>query len=137
LNEHGEVPALLSAYLHKRRKELRGAFDDLEEVEFLQENQPQVEVDLVAYTDDLLTVAECKSPGELTGKKGKQEVRKKCRAAAWLRADQLLFATTAEEWTPATRILVENVVFSFDGWGPLGPPQVEFVAGLGRSGAEI
>ncbi|MFC7717254.1 hypothetical protein [Nonomuraea recticatena] len=136
LSEHGEVPALLSAYLRKQRKGQRGMFDDLEEVAILRGNQPQVEVDLVAYTDDVLTVAECKTPGELTGKKGRQEVLKKCRAAAWLRADRLLFATTAEEWTQATRVMVENAVASFSEWGPLGSPQVEFVARLGRADTE-
>ncbi|GAA0969561.1 hypothetical protein GCM10009555_016910 [Acrocarpospora macrocephala] len=137
LSAHGEVSALLSAYLMKQRKEQRGTFDDVEEVEFLRGKQPQVEVDLVVYTDDVLTVAECKSPGELTGKKGKREVLKKCRAAAWLRADQLLFATTAEEWTSATRVLVRNAVSSFDEWGPLGPPRVDFVAGLGRRDTQV
>ncbi|GGU96115.1 hypothetical protein GCM10010182_10880 [Actinomadura cremea] len=136
LREHGEVPALLSTFLHKQRNENRGTFNDLEEVEFSQDNQPQVEIDLVAYTDDVLTVAECKSPGELIGKAGRREVQKKCRAATWLRADQLLFATTAEEWTQATRTLVKNVVSSFGEWGSLGPPQVKFVTGLGRIGAE-
>ncbi|MGW0589784.1 hypothetical protein [Streptosporangium sp. NPDC002607] len=137
LSEHGEVPALLSAYLRKQRKEQRGMFDDLEEVAFLRGNRPQVEVDLVAYTDDVLTVAECKTPGELTGKEGRREVLKKCRAAAWLRADRLLFATTAEEWTQATRALVKNAVASFSDWGPLGSPQVEFVARLGRADTEV
>ncbi|MEW1837522.1 hypothetical protein AB0392_06145 [Nonomuraea angiospora] len=137
LSEHGEVPALLSAYLRKQRKEQRGTFDDLEEVAFLQGNRPQVEVDLVAYTDDVLTVAECKTPGELTGKEGRREVLKKCRAAAWLRADRLLFATKAEEWTQATRVLVQNAVASFSGWGPLGSPQVEFVARLGGVDTEV
>ncbi|WP_307565559.1 hypothetical protein [Streptosporangium lutulentum] len=137
LSEHGEVSALLSAYLRKQRKEQRGAFIDLEEIVFLQGNRPQVEVDLVVYTDDVLTVAECKTPGELTGKERKREILKKCRAAAWLRADRLLFATTAEDWTQATRILVENAVASFSEWGPLGSPQVEFVAGLGRMDAEV
>ncbi|MEV4159950.1 hypothetical protein [Nonomuraea dietziae] len=137
LREHGEVPALLSAYLRKQRKEQRGTFDDLEEVAFLRGNQPQVEVDLVAYTDDVLIVAECKTPGELNGKKGRQEVLKKCHAAAWLRADRLLFATTAEEWTQATRVLVKDTVARFSGWGPLGSPQVEFVARLGRVDTEV
>lgn len=132
LREHGEVSALLSAYLRKQCSEQRGAFDDLEEIAFLRGNQPQVEVDLVAYTDDILTVAECKTPGELVGKKGRQEVIKKCRAAAWLRADRLLFATTAEEWTQATRVLVQNAVAGFKGWGPLGPPHVEFVVRIGE-----
>lgn len=137
LRENGEVSALLSARLHGQRKDQREAFGDLEEVEFLQADQPQVEVDLVVYADDVLTVAECKSPGVLTGRAGKREVGKKCQAAAWLRADQLVFATTAEEWTPATRTLVKDVVAGFGGWGPLGPPDVSFVEGLGGSDSKV
>lgn len=134
LEKYGEVPALLSAYLHAQRQDQREAFDDVEEVMFLRGSQPQVEVDLVSYTDDVLTVAECKHSGELTGKR---EVAKKCRAAAWLRADRLLFATTAQEWTPATRTVVNDAVRGFSGWGPLGLPQIEFLAGLGRSDTEV
>ncbi|MGH2600498.1 MAG: hypothetical protein ACRDJ9_14070, partial [Dehalococcoidia bacterium] len=136
LGEHGEVPALLSAYLQKQQKNQHDVFDDVEEITFLQGNQPQVEVDLVAYANDVLTVAECKSIGEMAGQAAKREVRKKCRAAAWLRADRLLFATTAQTWTAASRTLVNDVIRDFDKWGPLGPPQVKFVAGLGESGAE-
>lgn len=50
--------------------------------------------------------------------------------------DRLLFATTAQTWTAASRTLVNDVIRDFDKWGPLGPPQVKFVAGLGESGAE-
>ncbi|WP_410644958.1 hypothetical protein [Amycolatopsis sp. lyj-346] len=129
LSEHGEVPALLSARLRSEVQD--GPIDDAVEVVFLKNNQRQVEVDLVAYADDFVTVAECKTPGELVGKAGRREVTKKCRAAAWLRADRLLFATTAEEWTSATKDMVGEEVRSFDGWGVLGPPDIEFVAGLG------
>jgi hypothetical protein len=137
LEKNGEVPALLSAYLREQQQNQRETFDDVEEVMFLQGSQPQVEVDLVSYTDDVLTVAECKSSGELAGRAAKREVAKKCRAAAWLRADRLLFATTAREWTPATRSLVNDAVRGPSDWGPLGLPQVEFVAGLGRSDAAV
>lgn len=58
---------------------------------------------------------------------------KKCRAAAWLRADQLLFATTAKEWKSATRTLVEKEISNFRGWGPIGPPLVRFLTNLGGS----
>ncbi len=136
LRENGEVSTLLSTYLRGQCKDQRQAFEDVEEVVFLKDNRPQVEVDLVSYADDVLTVAECKTSSELTGREAKREVTKKCRAAAWLRADRLLFATTAREWTPATRTLVKDVVQGFGEWGPIGPPQTEFVEGLGKSDRE-
>lgn len=126
LQDNGDVPALLSAYLRAGRKDLRTAIYDVEEVVFLNGDDPQVEVDLVAYTDDTLTVVECKSVGTLSAK----ELRKKCRAAALVRADRLMFATTAESWPAGVRARIESAVGTF-AWGPLGQPQIVLVTGLG------
>jgi hypothetical protein len=133
LEKNGDVPVLLSAHLRAQRRNPHEAFDDVEEVLFLQEGQQKAEVDLVSYTDDVLTVAECKS----SGRTANDVVTKKCRAAAWLRADRLLFAKTGEEWTPATRDRVNRIVREFPEWGPLGMPQVEFVANLDPSDTEV
>ncbi|MET9001736.1 hypothetical protein [Amycolatopsis sp. NPDC004169] len=137
LAEHGEVSALLSAYLRTTQKDQRKTFVDVDEVMFLDGGKPQVEVDLISYADDVLTVAECKSGSELTGREAKLEVEKKCRVAAWLRADRLLFATSAEAWTPVTMGSVRDIVRDFSGWGTLGSPDVRFISGLGRNRADV
>lgn len=114
LRDNGHVPALLSTYLRNERNP-RHQFDDVAEVEFAKDGQPQVEIDLVTYTYDTITVAECKSSGnDLTGSSGRREIVKKCTAASWLRADQLIFATTAEHWSPTSRSTVETTTKNYN-----------------------
>lgn len=104
-------------------------FSDVEEVEFLNGSEPQVEIDLVAYADDKLTVAECKSSGKL----GRKELNKKCWAAALLRADQLLLATTAESWPDGSRSRIEAAISRF-AWHPHSP-QIMLITALGSPSA--
>lgn len=132
LRNHGEVPALLSAHLSANKEDERSSCHDVEEIEFTQDNNPQVEIDLIAYTDDTLIVAECKSSDCLSsnGTKARDEIRKKCQAAAWLKADLLIFATTAPSWTNRTRGYLKNGVTDF-AWGPLGSPEVRLITDLG------
>jgi hypothetical protein len=136
LRDNGDVPALLSAYVRAVWQERDDVFDDVEEVELVSGGEPQIELDLVVYTDDVLSVAECKKSGsELAGRRGREEVRKKCQAAAWLRADRIVFATKSYEWEAAARSAINGGVHAFN-WGPLGPPEVIVVSGLGTSAAE-
>lgn len=96
-----------------------------------------VELDLVTYDRDRITIAECKKNGrDLEGKPGRTEVRKKCQAAVWLRADELLFATTADSWTTSSQSTIKAAVESFSGWGPLGPPTITPVSKLGAARAQ-
>lgn len=129
LQDNGDVPALLSAHLRALRKDPRSTFSDVEEVEFLNGSEPQVEIDLVAYADDKLTVAECKSSGKL----GRKELNKKCWAAALLRADQLLLATTAESWPDGSRSRIEAAISRF-AWHPHSP-QIVLITALGSPSA--
>jgi len=137
LRDHGDVAALLSAFLSAGQMAGQSNFCDLEEVEFVEENKPQLEVDLIAYADDTLIVAECKSSDHLSedGATAREDVRKKCQAAAWLKADRLLFATTAPSWTGRTLGLLKRGVGEF-AWGPLGPPEVRVITGLGATPEE-
>jgi hypothetical protein len=134
LRDHGDVPALLSAHLAAQPPARTAAFHEISELEFVVDNSPQVEIDLIAYTNDTLTIAECKSNNHLaTDKAGaRAEVQKKCQAAAWLQADQLLFATTAPTWAKNTTGIIHTAVTTFT-WGPLGPPSVNLLTGLGTS----
>ncbi|RKT74453.1 hypothetical protein DFJ66_7812 [Saccharothrix variisporea] len=138
LRDNGEVPALLSAYLATQDGQgQRRVYQDIEEVEFTLDGKPQVEIDLIVYDEDVLTVAECKSTANLAGDKAgsRAEVTKKCRAAAWLQADRLIFATTAPRWNNSTYGVIRSAVAEFD-WGPLGPPEVGIISGLGTMAIE-
>ncbi|WP_433261536.1 hypothetical protein ACQPZF_27090 [Actinosynnema sp. CS-041913] len=133
LRDHGEVSVLLSAHLASQTPRLpKAVFQDVEELEFALQGTPRVEVDLITYNDDILTVAECKSTDHLAGgkAKGQAEVAKKCQAVEWLQADRLLFATTALTWSEATRNVIRGGVATYP-WGPLGAPEVRLVTGLG------
>jgi hypothetical protein len=132
LLENGDLPALLSYYLRKQGVKSRSQFDDVTEVEFIKDGQRQVELDLVTYTDDKIIVAECKRSGnDFAGRAGRKEVIKKCQAAAWLRADQLIFATKADIWTSASRSTIETTASKYKEWGPIGAPRVVLITGLG------
>jgi hypothetical protein len=130
---NGDVPALLAAYLAARPGYPIGfpPYQDVEEIEFRRGGDRQAEADLIAYWQDTLMVAECKSSDHLAkqGTGARAEVIKKCRIVQWLRADDLLFATTAPTWSAATRTHIEQAVRSFD-WGQTGPPRVYVVTGL-------
>lgn len=136
LADHGDVPALLATTLAKREGHPIGfpPYQDVEEIEFWINGHAQAEADLVAYSQDVLIVAECKSVDHLSkdGGRARAEVRKKCRVVEWLRADELLFATTAQAWSSATRTLIEKTVRGYV-WGPLGPPGVCLVTDLGAA----
>jgi hypothetical protein len=137
LRDHGEVAALLSAFLSSGQKDGPSHFRDVEEVEFINDGKPQAEVDLIAYTDDTLIVAECKSSDHLSedAAKAREDVRKKCQAAAWLKADRLIFATTAASWTKRTFGQLQHGIGEF-AWGPLGPPEVRLIVGLAATPQE-
>jgi hypothetical protein len=60
----------------------------------------------------------------------REEIRKKCQAAAWLKADLLIFATTAPSWTDSAQGYLKNGVTDFS-WGSLGSPEVRLITGLG------
>lgn len=134
LRDHGDVPALLSAHLAAQNTSSNASFHDVAELEFVVNGNRRVEVDLTLYTEDTLTIAECKSNGRLATDrtKAREEVRKKCKAANWLQADQLIFATTAPTWTNSVPGMIHSAIIEFQ-WGPLGPPAVQLITGLGTA----
>ncbi|MBE3200233.1 hypothetical protein [Parafrankia sp. CH37] len=137
LRENGDTVALLSAYLRHQVETGARFFDDVEEVELKSTDGPEVELDLVAYSNDVLTIAECKSSADkMVGKVGRREVAKKCHAAARLRADRLVFATEKPAWGEETGRLVVNVVTGFPGWAPLRRPRLAMVSGLGTDAVQ-
>ncbi len=138
LQDHGDVPALLAAYLSKSDQGRTIHYQDATELEFMEDKHPRVEADLIAYRDDVLIVAECKSSDNLGGgdkEKRKAEILKKCQAAVWLQADQLVFATTSSTWKKSAKDAIRGIVPSHEGWPALGVPTVILIAGLGSTAA--
>ncbi|MGH3759680.1 hypothetical protein [Actinophytocola sp.] len=131
LRDHGDVPAMPNAHLAAQGTN-NANFHDVSELEFAINGIPQVEVDLITYIDDTLTVAQCKSNDHLATDKTKTRTRpqRKCQVAAWLRADQLVFATSAATWTNSTPGVIRSAIAAFP-WGPLGPPAAHLITGLG------
>ncbi|MCX4093613.1 hypothetical protein [Nocardia sp. alder85J] len=131
LADHGEVPIALAAHL-ARTSNSHSAYQDLAEIEFVGNGRAQVELDLIAYRDGILSIGEAKSAAQLNGKNTNErakEIRKKCQAAVWLEADELIFATSAANWTPGTETSIREVAAAF-GWPPIGPPVIRMLAGL-------
>lgn len=131
LRDHGEVPAMLSAFLSAEQDKTT-PYHDLEEILFIRDGVPKAEADLIAYTNDTLIVAECKSADQLSGngRKSHEEIQKKCQIAAWIKADQLIFATAKSAWTDRTQRQIQGAVSTYE-WGPLGPPQLRLISDLG------
>ncbi|MET8779040.1 hypothetical protein ABZV58_28895 [Nocardia sp. NPDC004654] len=131
LNDHGEVPIALAAHL-ARTGGAQSAYQDLAEIELVRDGKAKVELDLIAYRDGVLVIGEAKSAAQLSRKSKKeraQEIRKKCQAAVWLEADELVFATSAAKWTPGTEADIREVAAEFD-WPHIGPPVIRMLAGL-------
>ncbi|WP_329065638.1 hypothetical protein [Amycolatopsis sp. NBC_01480] len=136
LHDHGDVPALLAAHLSGPERGRPVKYQDVPELEFLKDNEAQVEVDLIAYREDTLIVAECKHSDDLGGKvkaARRTEIDKKCQAAAWIQADQLVFATTAPAWKPGAVGAIRAAVREFKDWPVCTTPVVRLITGLGAT----
>jgi hypothetical protein len=136
LRDHGDAAALLAAYLSAPEHGRPVRYQDVTELEFLNGNVPKVEIDLIAYREDTVIVAECKSSDDLgRGARAarRAEIDKKCRAAAWIQADQLVFATTAPAWKRSAVGAIHAAVRDFKDWPADGPPAVRLITGLGAA----
>lgn len=136
LLDNGKVPALLASHL--RSTVTSGSYHDIPELEFHKNGSPAAEIDLIAYYDDQLVVAECKSNGRLNGNADdiRREVNKKCKIACILQADQITFSTTKPTWPAGNQNAILQSVRSYP-WPSWMRPRVEFVANLGAAEAII
>ncbi|MBB5911277.1 hypothetical protein BJY24_000144 [Nocardia transvalensis] len=136
LDDHGDVPIALAAHLAASGEKAL-PYHDLAEIELVGQAKSRVELDLIAYHDGKLTVGEAKSAAQLNGKNTRErraEVAKKCQAAVWLEADELVFGTSEPAWTPSAVNNILDSVAAFD-WPRIGQPTIRLVAGLGLSNA--
>lgn len=135
LEGNGDVPAALSAYLSTVGTAADNRYQDLAEIELISDAKSQVELDLVAYHANTLIVGEAKSAAEL-GRMNKEarvrDVQKKCLAAIWLEADELVFGTSEPSWKPRAVDDIRQAVSDFK-WPATGRPVVRLIAGLDGS----
>ncbi|WP_157124948.1 hypothetical protein [Nocardia pseudovaccinii] len=137
LDEHGEVPAALASYLSL----IEGCknYQDISEIYLAKGTKAQAELDVVAYRDDTLIIGEAKSAAEIastTKEKRVADVRKKCLAAVWLQADELVFGTSEPVWKPNAETDIRQAIENFN-WSDIGRPTVRLISGLGGSGQEV
>jgi hypothetical protein len=129
LVEHGEVPLLLSSYLRSRTRR----YDDVSELELRDGSGNSVaEADLIAIGNDEVIIAEAKSNSELAGNvaEAKRAAAKRVKLAAVLRADQVVLATTRDEWSASSVVEIGNAVARHT-WQAERSPAVRLITGLG------
>lgn len=71
-------------------------------------DKPLAEVDFVALKDGELVIGECKSNGKFL-KKDEAQMERIANLAERVRADRLIFATTADEWKPAAEARIAKL----------------------------
>lgn len=127
LEQNGDVPLILADHL--RRLESR-SYADLPEFEFtLTDSGATTEIDLIAHRSGILALAEAKSVDKL-GRNADKTYRQRVRLSRALRADELILATTASEWSKAS---VERVRDAIDReeWPAGTRPSLRVIANLG------
>lgn len=105
---HGDDGLLAASALKKRSR----LYVDTSEVEFLALGtpRPEFEIDLIALTDDGISVVEAKSSGSLgTGSSRTKTIKKRFEAARLIRADRVVFTTTAKAWSQGDIDRVEEI----------------------------
>ena len=100
MTEDGDVPLLAA----RKLVESNSQTSTVEETNFSRGGEVQFEIDLIAWTNSRLIVLEAKSATDLgSGAERTEILRKRFKAAELLRADAVVFATSAQTWTEATR----------------------------------
>ena len=131
LREHGDVPLQLAQYLRTKAR----AYVDAAEFELGDGSANRIaEVDLPAYVDGELIVAETKSSQTL-GSNPAREARKKARLADAFQADQLIFATTEAAWENASLAGMRDAVRAHT-WSRGERPAVRIITSLGDDGCK-
>jgi hypothetical protein len=131
LRDHGEVPLQLAHHLRSQAR----LYTDAAELEICNAaGSPVVEIDLPAYADGQVIVAEAKSSPTL-GSKPAKEVRKKVMAADMVQADQLAFATTQPAWDPASLAAIRTTVAGHS-WASGRRPAVRIITSLGSEACQ-
>jgi hypothetical protein len=99
VTQDGDVPLLLAHHLRTTSR----IYADTSELELINPDRKAVaELDLLAYADGQLIIAEAKRPGDL-GRNPADTIAKRALLAEQLQADQIVLATPADRW-PASAI---------------------------------
>lgn len=122
---NSDVPLLLAHHLRLAARH----FTHIGELELIQNNKSVAETDLVALTDNVLSVAEAKINTDLGAGGGlPKAIRKRILAAQTLRADQIILATTKTAWPQSTVDQLRTAIADADWLGPT--PSVRLITGL-------
>ncbi|MET8066543.1 hypothetical protein [Micromonospora sp. NPDC005313] len=128
LRDNGEVPLQLAHHLRLKSRR----YTDSAEFELCNDSGTAlVELDLPAYVDGQVIVAEAKSSRTL-GDHPTREAKKKVKAADTFQADQLIFATTETAWESRSLSAIHNAVHQHS-WANGKPPALRIIAALGQN----
>jgi hypothetical protein len=108
-------------------------YDDAPELELRDAGgSPVAEADLIAVSDGILIIAEAKSNNTLGSnpREIKRAAAKRVKLADVLRADQIILATTQQDWNASSATAMRDAVNGHP-WAAGLPPSVRLVTGLG------
>lgn len=128
IQENGQYPLMLANHLEGRSVR---HYADMVEFEVLSEGKKQHETDLVALIDDRLAIAEVKNANRLAsnGDQRRTAARKRVRAAQIIEADQIILATTHDDWEPSSVAAIRTAIEEVQ-WNP-GEPRIRVITKLG------
>lgn len=122
---NSDVPLLLAAHLTANAR----VHSHIGEIELTTGKTSDAETDLIALTDEILSVAEVKTNTNLAaGGRLERAIEKRILAAQVIRADHIILATTRQEWPDATVTAMQNAIKKAD-W-VARPPALRLITGL-------
>ncbi|MFW0797782.1 hypothetical protein AAFP30_28540 [Gordonia sp. CPCC 205515] len=133
IKENGQYPLVLANYLERNSSR---QYADVVEFEVISEGKKQHETDLAAFADDELIVAEVKNANCIgsTSTERRAAARKRVRAAQMIEADQILLATTHDEWEQSSVAAIQAAIEEAQ-WNP-SPPRLRVITKLGTDDAQ-
>jgi hypothetical protein len=126
LRENGHVPLLLSQYLKGKSDR---TFTDAPEFELMVSGKPEAETDLLALADRQLMVSEAKCTNTF-GNDKRDGARKRVLAAHALVADEIVLATTQDNWETATLGAMKSAIRD-ETWQSGSTPRLRIISKLG------
>lgn len=126
LGENGHVPLLLAQHLKGKSER---SFADAPEFELMVDGEPEAETDLLALADRDLIVCEAKSTNTFDKNKD-AGARKRVLAARVLMADEIVLATTQDNWDSGTTRAMKSAIRA-ETWQSGTIPRLRIITKLG------
>lgn len=122
---NSDVPLLLAAHLTAKAR----THSHIGEIELTKGTKSAVETDLIALTDEILSVAEAKTNTDLAAGVGLGiAIEKRILIAKVLGADHIILATTGKKWPDATVTALKQAIASAE-WASR-TPTLRLITGL-------